>query len=235
MSRRVVLIPVYNEERHLVALLSRLREVYSDDVLLIDDGSDDGSPRILKSLEGPTTHVCIQDRNAGYGATLIAGFREAIQRGYEYLVTMDSDGQHRPDWIPEFFASIVEWDIVSGSRYRIESDAHGVAPTERQALNREITQHINQITDFGLTDSFCGFKAYRVSALKKLCLTEGGYAMPLQLWIQAYKLGLRVVERPVSRIYDDPNRQFGNGLDDAGVRRKLYLDTIQKERMRWSV
>jgi len=235
MSRRVVLIPVYNEERHLEGLLSRLRQVYSEDVLLIDDGSEDQSPGILRELEGPTTHILIRGDNEGYGATLISGFREVIQRGYDFLITMDSDGQHRPDWIPEFFEAIPEWDIVSGSRYLAESESSGIVPSERQAINREITACLNGITHYNLTDSFCGFKAYRVSALAKLSITERGYAMPLQLWVQACHHGLRVVERPVSRIYDDPNRRFGNGLDDPQVRRKLYLNTIDRERSRWNL
>jgi dolichol-phosphate mannosyltransferase len=230
----VVLIPVYNEERHLEGLLSRLRQVYSEDVLLIDDGSEDRSPGILKELEGPRTHVLIQGDNEGYGATLISGFREVVHRGYDFLITMDSDGQHRPDWIPEFFEAIPDWDIVSGSRYLAESESSGVVPSERQAINREITAYLNEITHYNLTDSFCGFKAYRVAALAKLSITERGYAMPLQLWVQARHHGLRVIERAVSRIYDDPNRRFGHGLDDPKVRRQLYLDTITRERSRWS-
>lgn len=235
MSRRVVLIPVYNEERHLEGLLARLREVYRGDVILIDDGSVDCSPHILRASESSTTHVVIQQQNLGYGATLLRGFDEVIKRGYEYVITMDSDGQHRPDWIPRFFDLIPEFDIVSGSRYSPVSDSVGFVPHERRAINAEITAIINEITGFGITDAFCGFKAYNVQALAKLDITDSGYAMPLQVWIQAKHFGLRVIEQPVSRIYDDPNRRFGGGLDDPSTRRALYLDTIQKERLRWNL
>jgi len=185
MVRRVVLIPVYNEERHLEGLLGRLRQIYDEDVLLIDDGSVDDSPCILKSMNDERTHTILHDRNRGYGATLVAGFEEVIRRGYDYVITMDSDGQHRPDWIPEFFNLIPKWDIVSGSRYCPESDRTGVVPEDRRAINGKITARINEITGFSLTDSFCGFKAYTVSALRKLSITEFGYAMPLQVWMQA--------------------------------------------------
>jgi dolichol-phosphate mannosyltransferase len=94
---------------------------------------------------------------------------------------------------------------------------------------------LNQITDFGITDAFCGFKAYRVAALADLELEESGYSMPLQFWIQAKALGLRVTERAVSRIYDDPNRKFGGVLDDPERRLAYYLDTIRKERERWNL
>jgi dolichol-phosphate mannosyltransferase len=235
MVRRVVLIPVYNEERHLEGVLARLRQVYSEDVLLIDDGSVDCSPSILKSAHDERTHTILQARNRGYGATLVVGFEEVARRGYEYVITMDSDGQHRPDWIPEFFRAIENWDIVSGSRYCSESDGTGEVPADRRAINSIVTAKINEITGFSLTDSFCGFKAYRVSALQKLSITEFGYAMPLQVWLQAKHLGLRVAELPVSRIYNDPNRRFGGELDDPDVRLRLYLSTIEKERIRWNL
>ena len=235
MSRNVVLIPVYNEEEHLEGLLSRLRELYDGDVLFVDDGSVDCSKHILARLEAPNTHVILQPENKGYGATLLRGFREAVERGYEFCITMDSDGQHRPDWIPEFFKQAPMWDMVSGSRYRAEIDGNGEAPADRRAINSEITRLINQITGYSITDAFCGFKAYRVAALAKLKLSETGYAMPLQLWIQAKHFGLRVTELPVSRIYDDPSRRFGGGLDDPQIRLRYYLDQIESERKKWNL
>lgn len=236
MSKRVVLIPVYNEEEHLEGLLARLREVYSGDVLFVDDGSVDCSPELLQRLEGPATRILMQPENRGYGATLVRGFSEVIEAGYDYVITMDSDGQHRPDWIPAFFAEAEKgWDIVSGSRYREEIDGNGSAPADRRVINRDITKLINDITGFGLTDAFCGFKAYRVRALEKLSLSLTGYSMPLQLWIQAKAKELKVRELPVSRIYDDPNRRFGGNLDDPKVRLAYYLETIEQERQRWNV
>jgi dolichol-phosphate mannosyltransferase len=235
MSQSVVLIPVYNEEEHLVGLLTRLRQIYEGDVLFVDDGSVDCSPCVLKEIEGPKTKVIVQPENRGYGATLMRGFREVIAAEYDYVITMDSDGQHRPDWIPHFFELIPKWDVVSGSRYRAEIDGNGSAPADRRAINQQITATINTITNYNLTDSFCGFKAYKVSALKKLQLSDNGYAMPLQFWIQAAHFQLTVTELPVSRIYDDPNRRFGGGLDDPEVRLKHYLQTIEIERKRWGL
>jgi glycosyltransferase involved in cell wall biosynthesis len=235
MSRTVVLIPVYNEEPHLVGLLRRLRQVYSGDVLCVDDGSKDRSADLLRSLQGPQTRVILEPINRGYGATLLRGFTEVVAEGYDYLITMDSDGQHRPDWIPRFFREIPNWDVVSGSRYHSEIDGNGVAPADRRRINFEVTNLINQITDFSITDAFCGFKAYRVEALKRLDLSESGYAMPLQFWIQAKVFGLRVTEVPVSRIYDDPNRKFGGDLDVPETRLARYLDTIAEERKRWNL
>ncbi len=236
MEKRVVLIPVYNEEEHIEGLLERLREVYSGHVLFVDDGSVDCSPSLLRKLEGESTRIVMQPENRGYGAALLRGFAEVIEGGYTHVITMDSDGQHRPDWVPTFFAELEKgWDIVSGSRYRKEIDGNGAAPPDRREINAVITGLINEVTGFGITDAFCGFKAYRVAALSRLQLSEAGYSMPLQLWIQAKVLGLSVTELPVSRIYDDPNRTFGGGLDDPKVRLALYRGTIERERKRWNV
>ena len=233
--RQIVLIPVYNEEEHLQGLLARLREIYDGDVLFVDDGSIDCSPQLLRELESTNTRIIMQPENRGYGATLLRGFSEVIRAGYDYVITMDSDGQHRPDWIPEFFEEAIGWDVVSGSRYLQEIEGNESAPTDRREINTKITALVNEITGFSLTDAFCGFKAYRVAVLAKLQLSEMGYAMPLQLWLQAKHFGLRVTERPVSRIYDDPDRRFGNGLDNPDVRMQLYLDTISRERKIWSI
>jgi glycosyltransferase involved in cell wall biosynthesis len=235
MTKTLVLVPVYNEEAHVAGLLHRLRQVYAGDVLWVDDGSCDRSGEVLSQLKDPRTRVIRQPSNRGYGATLIRGFTEAQQGGYEFLVTMDSDGQHRPDWIPPFFEAVRDWDVVSGSRYLAESTSDASAPVDRRRINQTVTGVINSITGFDLTDAFCGFKAYRVSALEKLSLQESGYSMPLQFWIQAKVFGLRVTERAVSRIYDDPNRSFGGDLDIPERRLAYYLETIAKERERWKI
>lgn len=235
MTRSVVFIPVYNEEAHLAGLLDRLREVYQGDVLCVDDGSCDGSGELLLSMQDSRTMVIQQPENRGYGATIIRGFKEAQKAGYDFVVTMDSDGQHRPDWVPQFLELVKECDVVSGSRYLGDSATSGEVPADRHRINRTITALLNEITGFGLTDAFCGFKAYRVAALKSLRLEESGYSMPLQFWIQAKALGLRVREQAVSRIYDDPSRKFGGGLDDPHVRLEYYYETIRRERERWKV
>ena len=234
-GKNIVLIPVYNEEKHLQGLLQHLRQVYSGDVLFVDDGSVDCSPCMLKEIEGPTTRVIMQPENRGYGATLLRGFKEVCDAGYDHVITMDSDGQHRPDWIPAFFKEVESWDIVSGSRYKEEFTNNGEAPKDRRAINHQITELINSFTGYSITDAFAGFKAYKVSALRKLQLNDTGYAMPLQLWVQAKHFGLTVTELPITRIYDDPNRKFGGDLDNPEIRLKLYLDTIQREREKWNV
>lgn len=229
MSRNVVIVPVYNEEQHVEGLLERLIQIHSGDVLFIDDGSSDCSPCVLKSLESEKIKVISNKVNQGYGLTLIRGFKEVIAAGYDYAITMDSDGQHKPEWIPKFFEEIKYWDVVSGSRYLAEEAGNGQAPADRKKINQSITALINARLGLKITDAFCGFKAYKISALAKLALDEAGYALPLQFWVQVAKRGLSVHELPVSRIYDDPNRRFGHGLDDPEVRIRYYQEVFDKE------
>jgi dolichol-phosphate mannosyltransferase len=102
------------------------------------------------------------------------------------------------------------------------------APAERRYINQRLTAELNRRLGLCLTDAFCGFKAYRVSSLSKLHITDTGYAMPLEVWVQAAYAGLRVVELPVPRIYLDETRSFGGSLDNASVRLTHYNQVIER-------
>jgi dolichol-phosphate mannosyltransferase len=119
-------------------------------------------------------------------------------------------------------------DIVSGSRYLDASDARSRAPAERRQINELVTRELNERLGLSLTDAFCGFKAYRVAALEQLAIAEPGYAMPLELWVQAAALGLRIVEVPVPLIYLEEERSFGGSLDDGGKRLDYYHQVLDR-------
>jgi dolichol-phosphate mannosyltransferase len=108
-------------------------------------------------------------------------------------------------------------------------DNDDLPPQERRAVNVTITSVLNDLFHFGITDAFCGFKAHRVSAMRRLRLDEEGYAFPLQLWPQVATANLRLTEIPVRLIYNDPTRHFGGSLDDVGNRLRHYLDVLSKE------
>ena len=225
-TRALVALPVYNEARHLPAVLDLVRQ-YSAEILVVDDGSTDATPEYLAKQRG--VHLVRHAVNRGYGAALHTAFAFARQNDYDVLVTIDCDGQHEPQRIPEFVAACtVDVDIVSGSRY-LQAFPHDSAPPEqRRRINQILTAQINRELGLALTDAFCGFKAYRTSALERLELTETGYAMPLEFWVQAAAAGLRIVELPVPLVYLDEARSFGGALDDAETRLAVYRDVLRR-------
>jgi glycosyltransferase involved in cell wall biosynthesis len=212
-------IPVFNEGRHIGGVLGEVLR-YARDVLVVDDGSTDDTPRRLE--EFAQVRVVRHPRNLGYGAALATAFDAAIAQGYEGMVTLDCDGQHEPALIPRLVERLVEADIVSGSRYLKTFDPNQRPPEERRRINVEVTRWLNDCLGFNLTDAFCGFKAYRTSALRHFSITELGYAMPIQVWVQAAAHGLSVVEEPVPLVYLDESRAFGGALDNAAFRLAHY-------------
>jgi len=223
--RIVTAIPVYNEERHLLDVLTEVRR-YSPEIVVINDGSTDGTARLLAAQ--PDLRVITHPVNRGYGAALISAFDHASTEKVDVLVTMDCDGQHEPARIPVLLEAISNVDIVSGSRYLRDFRQNSSAPTDRRQINQIVTSELNARFGLQLTDAFCGFKAYRREALERLHITETSWGMPLQLWVQAARLGLRIREVGVPRLYLDPNRAFGGVLNDAEERLAYYRRIIDQ-------
>ncbi len=229
--RYLTALPVYNEERHLIEVLQRVRS-YSQDVLVVDDGSTDRTPLLLAEMDG--IHMIRHEPNQGYGAALRTAFDFTIRNHYDALVTIDCDGQHEPQLIPRlvealFPASGERIDIVSGSRYLQRFPGDSRPPADRQRINLQITDQMNECFGLTLTDTFCGFKAYHVDALRKFEITELGYAMPLQLWVQAVRHQMKIIEFPIPLVYLDEERSFGGSLDDARRRLAYYRQVIHRE------
>ena len=224
----LIALPVFNEEKFVGDVLSRVRSLTAN-VLVVDDGSTDATPRIL--ADTPGIEVIRHARNQGYGQSLIDAFDYGHRHGYDWIVTMDCDDQHEPARIPAFLerAARGDVDIVSGSRYLEGFPGNTAAPQDRRRINRHITQLLNETLDLSLTDAFCGFKAMRLSAAARMSLSVTGYAFPLQFWVQARALGLGVCELPVHLIYNDPNRHFGGDLDDPEARLRHYLQVFETE------
>lgn len=222
--RLLTAIPVYNEEAHLEPVLTEVLR-HAPEVLVVDDGSTDRTPELLRNF--PEVQVIRHERNRGYGAGLKSAFGRAIEGGFEGLVTLDCDGQHEPCRIPEIAGPLADADIVSGSRYLRVFDPDQTPPEARRRINAEVTRWLNDCLGFNLTDAFCGFKAYRTSALEQFEIVDEGYAMPLEVWVQAAEHGLKVVEVPVPLIYLDESRAFGGALDDAGYRLNHYREVFR--------
>jgi glycosyltransferase involved in cell wall biosynthesis len=232
VSRRILTaLPVFNEEQHILGILDEVRQ-YADDILVVDDGSSDRTPELL--ARQTDLQIVTHEINHGYGAALKSAFYYGIKQGYDVLVTIDCDGQHEPKLIPEMAAAVFPErgepvDLVSGSRYLQTFSGDSIPPEDRRRINMQITEIINERLGLNLTDTFCGFKAYRVESLNVFDITELGYAMPLQHWVQAVAAGLRIVEFPVPLIYLEEERSFGGSLDDSRRRMAYYQEVLERE------
>ncbi len=230
-NKILLAMPVHNERQYISEVLDRVSHYvgkYIDNVLVIDDGSKDGSKVLL--AQRPEILFMSYPCNRGYGQTIIDAFHLAHCHGYDWVITMDCDLQHEPECLPVFVDAIEsqEADIISGSRYMDGALRNSCPPADRRKINKAVTEMLNERLGLELTDAFCGFKAYRVNSLEKLDWTEIGYAFPLEFWARAWKAGLRVKEIPVSLIYHDPNRHFGGELDDARTRLEHYKEVFEQ-------
>ncbi|MHB8901691.1 MAG: glycosyltransferase family 2 protein [Thermoguttaceae bacterium] len=218
-------LPVYNERRHVGRVLDETLR-YSRDVLVVDDGSSDGTGQLLAQRHD--IRVVTHQENLGYGAALISAFDYAMRENFDVLVTIDCDGQHEPERIPQLVEACRDADVVSGSRYLQSFEGDSRPPEERRYVNRIITEEVNRRLGLELTDAFCGFKAYRVEALRRVRVSDPGYAMPLEFWAEAVAKGLRIVEVAVPLIYLDEERSFGGSLDDMRQRLGVYREVLDR-------
>ena len=193
--RVLVTIAVFNEEGVLGSVLRRLPP--DVDVLVVDDGSTDGTAEIARSHGARVVRHPI---NLGQGLAVMTGFKAALLHDYDVVVEMDGDGQHDPEDIPRFIEALKsrEDDIVVGSR-RLGSSYR--APFFRRVFLPFFTWCINRLTGYRLTDSMCGFRAFRTPSLRRVApvldrLDEPQY-VAAEMFIRFAREGLTVSEIPI--------------------------------------
>ncbi len=226
-SQRILLgIPVFNEAQYVEGVLAEVRQ-YASDILVIDDGSTDETPSMLARQP---VEVIRHATNRGYGRSMQDMLRWAQFDGYDWLITMDCDLQHEPAAIPQFLEAIDrgQSDVISGSRYLRPHEGDDSPPPDRRNINRHMTRLVNAELGLGITDAFCGFKAYRTAGCAGLTLGVDGYDFPMEFWVEAWRAGLQVEELPVRLVYNDPTRTFGGALDEVDSRRRIYEATLQR-------
>jgi len=224
----VVILPVYNELPILASTIDAISISFPGSMVVVDDASTDGSGEFLQQRKGFTL---LRNRaNAGAGGVLLRGFAYALAEGYERIVTMDSDGQHNACQSVEFLHALEENgpDMVWGTRYPAGLTPLAPRFRPRQEINRAITARLNEITGWGITDSFCGFRAYTRRALEAVQPVETGYGMLLELAVLAWRAGLSMAHHPVPLIYLDETRNFNEQFADAQVRRQYYFEVIAR-------
>lgn len=187
-------MPAYNESRHIDAMVRRASR-HVDEVIVLDDGSTDGTSEIAQS-SGAT--VLRQNKNQGKGAAIRRIIAEAGRRHSDVLVLLDADGQHDPNEIPRFVKSIsAGYDLVIGSR---QAEAHKTPPYRRLG-QRILLCATRTLTGVRLTDSESGFRALSAKAIAELTLKEKGFAIETEMIAEAAAKGLKITEIPIANIY----------------------------------
>lgn len=193
-ERAVAVIPAFNEEKHISEVVKQAKK-YCDVVVVDDYSSDKTSELALKS----GAHIIKHEKNKGYGSALLSGFDYALKNNYEYIITLDGDGQHNPEDIPKFINAFdLGADIISGSRflfYRVHCS------WKRKLAIKALTTFAYLLSDLNLSDIQSGFRAYKAEVLRNIKLNELGMSCSVELPIKAKRKGFTFMEIPIEIKY----------------------------------
>jgi len=201
--KSLVVIPTYNEAQNIETLIERILFLGIKDlhILVVDDNSPDGTADIVKriSQNEPQVHLLKRPQKAGLGTAYVAGFKYALQHGYDYIFEMDADFSHNPDEIPNFLKKIKNYDLVIGSRY-----ISGVNvinwPLGRLILSVGANKYTQIITGMPIKDGTGGFKCFRREVLEAIDLDNihsDGYSFQIEMNFKTWKRGFRICEIPI--------------------------------------
>jgi dolichol-phosphate mannosyltransferase len=202
-ERALVIVPTYNERENIVRLVDQaLAQDARIDILVVDDGSPDGTGGIVQGLSArnPRVHLLQRPRKMGLGTAYLDGFRWALKRDYAYVFEMDADFSHDPGHLPQFLAAIQDADVVLGSRYRNGKVTVVNWPIGRLILSYSANVYARAVTGLPLFDATGGFKCFRRHVLEAIDLDavrSNGYAFQIEMSFRAWKRGFRIVEIPI--------------------------------------
>ncbi len=202
-ERSLIILPTYNERENLQRLVPCvLGQDPTFDILVVDDGSPDGTGEVADAIaaEEPRVHVLHRAGKMGLGTAYIAGFRWALARDYAYVFEMDADFSHDPAHLADFRRRITEADIVLGSRYNRGRVTVVNWPMSRLLLSYAANLYVRWVTRLPLDDATGGFKCFRRELLERMDLDavrSNGYAFQIEMSYRAWKRGCRIVEIPI--------------------------------------
>lgn len=202
-ERALVIIPTYNERENITRIIGAILE--QDDrleILVVDDGSPDGTGEIVDNIiqHEARLHIIKRPRKMGLGTAYIAGFSYALQNCYDFVFEMDADFSHDPAHLPQFLSAIENADLVLGSRYRNGKVTVVNWPINRLLLSYFANVYARVVTGLPLWDATGGFKCFRRKVLEAIDLTHvrsNGYAFQIEMSFRAWRKHFKIVEIPI--------------------------------------
>lgn len=233
LNKSLVIIPTYNEIENIESIIRAVLHLEQEfDILVVDDGSPDGTAQVVKNLgsENSSVHLLERQSKAGLGTAYIAGFQWALSRHYEYILEMDADFSHPPEKLPELRDAVSNGiaDVSIGSRY-IQGGGVVNWPFIRLLLSRSASLYVRWITGMKIMDPTAGFVCYHRKVLENINLYSirfVGYAFQIEMKFKSYKFGYRLLEIPI--LF--PDRVRGKSKMNILIIREALWGVIQ---MRW--
>jgi dolichol-phosphate mannosyltransferase len=231
-DRTLIIVPTYNERQNIERLIEAvLSQDPTIDMLIVDDGSPDGTGDLVDSIaaRNPRVHVLHRAAKLGLGTAYVAGFKWALERDYQFIGEMDADFSHNPDKLPVFLKALETADLVIGSRYQNGQVNVVNWPIGRLFLSYTANIYARRVTGLPIFDATAGFKIFRRRVLEAIDLDDirsNGYAFQIEMHMRAWKKGFRIVEIPI--IFVD--RSEG----DSKMSKKIVREAVWMVwRLRW--
>ena len=202
-ERSLIIVPTYNEKENIAKLVDAvLAQHPSIDMLVVDDGSPDGTGAIVDGIcaANPRVHALHRAAKLGLGTAYVAGFKWALARDYQFIFEMDADFSHAPEAIPSFLDAIQTADLVLGSRYQNGQVNVVNWPMGRLFLSYSANIYARRVTGLPVFDATGGFKCFRREVLESIDLDDiksNGYAFQIEMTVRAWKKGFRIREIPI--------------------------------------
>ena len=231
MDRKIVIIPTYNEKENIEAIIRKVFSLPGEfNVLIIDDGSPDGTAGIVKTLQEEfpeRLHLIERAGKQGLGTAYLTGFRWSLDHGFDYVFEMDADFSHNPDDLVRLYRACSEegGDLAVGSRY-----CHGVSvvdwPMSRIIMSYYASAYVRTVLNMKVFDTTAGFVCYTRKVLESMDLDAvqmKGYGFQIEMKYTAHKLGFKIKEVPIIFV----NRQLGTSKMSSGIFGEAFWGVIK--------
>ena len=231
MDRKIVIIPTYNEKENIEAITRKVFSLPGDfQILVIDDGSPDGTAAIVKGLQTEfpeRLHLLERSGKQGLGTAYLTGFKWSLEHGFDYVFEMDADFSHNPDDLLRLYAACAEQgaDLSVGSRY-----CHGVSvvdwPMSRIIMSYYASAYVRGVLNMKVFDTTAGFVCYTRKVLETIDLDAvqmKGYGFQIEMKYTAFRLGFKIIEVPI--IFT--NRQLGTSKMSSGIFGEAFWGVIK--------